>query len=616
MKNRLTDISKEIAGTPLLRNILILVLLIVLAYPIYFQLYIFPSFSKLLIAITEKDAIKAADHISSSLLKNREVISKEQITDEFKSEISLFQKTIMLEKVKLFSKSGEIIYSTDSSDIGTVNQHNYFFETVSKGGVYTKFVQKGTPSLEGRIVVANVVETYVPIMINGEFVGAFEIYYEISDKLEAFNSLVSGILFLSTIGATALLFVFLVVIIKATLVLIKNRKAEEKLQTSEKQYRELVESTNTIVLRTDENLRIMFLNRFGLEFFGYTTEEIIGASLMGTIVPQIENDGRDLSILMEEIVNHPEIHRDNENENIRKNGERVWVAWRNQPIYNAQGKAIELLCTGYDITLRKKADLKIREQNEKLEAANQHIQFELEQAKIAQLALLPTKIPDFPGLDLAIKYYPMAQIGGDFYDFNGDGNKKIGILVGDVTGHGIPAALLSFLFMNTFRNIHDAALAPDVLLQLSNTILVNKLPEAKYATMFYCVYDIPSRVLSYASAGHPAAMLLHQGSEQVVHLQTSGMMVGMFENPISPYETKTVTLSPGDKVLIYTDGILEVTDVNDRMLEPDELETFLLTHSQQPIDQLLENVNAFCLNYSGQQGIKDDVTMIGFEVLE
>lgn len=143
----------------------------------------------------------------------------------------------------------------------------------------------------------------------------------------------------------------------------KRKQAETALKESEEKYRELVESANSIILRRDISGRVTFLNGFGQRFFGYSEEEILGKNIMGTIIPPTESTGRDLALMMREIVIDPDGYVSNVNENMRRDGERVWVAWANKPIMDNNGQVVELLCIGNDITGRKRAE----EEKEKLE---------------------------------------------------------------------------------------------------------------------------------------------------------------------------------------------------------------------------------------------------------
>lgn len=143
-------------------------------------------------------------------------------------------------------------------------------------------------------------------------------------------------------------------------------QADKELHKSEEKYRELVESSNSIIMRRDVAGRITFFNEFAQKFFGYSQEEIIGKSVIGTIVPPVDSSGRDLGRMIEDIGKYPERYATNVNENMRSNGERVWIAWTNRPLLNDQGEVVELLCIGNDITDRKKAEEELRAAHEYL----------------------------------------------------------------------------------------------------------------------------------------------------------------------------------------------------------------------------------------------------------
>jgi len=142
---------------------------------------------------------------------------------------------------------------------------------------------------------------------------------------------------------------------------ITDRKhAEMAVRESEEKYRLLIQSANSAILRMDTKGNVTFLNEFGQRFFGFSEEEIIGKNVIGTIVPETDTSGRNLVAMVEDIGKHPEKYVNNENENIRRNGDRVWVAWTNKPIYSETGKIAETLCIGNDITARKQAEEALR----------------------------------------------------------------------------------------------------------------------------------------------------------------------------------------------------------------------------------------------------------------
>ena len=149
-----------------------------------------------------------------------------------------------------------------------------------------------------------------------------------------------------------------------------RKKAEERLMDSERKYRELVQNANSIILRWTRDGRITFLNEFGQKFFGYSADEILGRHVLGTIVPVTDSIGRDLGPLMDQILADPEAFEQNINENMKRDGERVVIAWTNKIVPEQQGETAEVLSIGVDITELTRAQAQIQQRNEELRAIN------------------------------------------------------------------------------------------------------------------------------------------------------------------------------------------------------------------------------------------------------
>jgi two-component system cell cycle sensor histidine kinase/response regulator CckA len=147
----------------------------------------------------------------------------------------------------------------------------------------------------------------------------------------------------------------------------ERRLAEVALRESEEKYRELVQSANSMILRFDSQGKVTFINEFARGFFGYTEEEILGKNVLGTIVPEVDSSGGDLSAMLRRILEHPDRYANNENENICRDGKRVWVSWTNRAIRDQDGNMAGILAIGNDITDRKRLELQLR-QAQKMEA--------------------------------------------------------------------------------------------------------------------------------------------------------------------------------------------------------------------------------------------------------
>ena len=145
----------------------------------------------------------------------------------------------------------------------------------------------------------------------------------------------------------------------------ERRQLKSLLEVNEAKYRELVQNANSIILKMDPEGKVTFFNEFAQMFFGYTEEEMLGRSVIGTIVPETGASGLDPDFMIKDIGINPEKYITNENENMRRNGERVWVAWTNKAIRDGNGKVIEILCIGNDITERRQLEILLSESEER-----------------------------------------------------------------------------------------------------------------------------------------------------------------------------------------------------------------------------------------------------------
>lgn len=210
-----------------LKVLFVISLAITILIPLINIYFIYPSFTSLHIETTEKEAERTAVHLQSMLLSGIKDLKKQYIPADLSEKAGMSQKDFEFIKLKLFSKDGETIYSSEPGDIGEVNKYDYFHQIVAKGGKYTKVVKKDTTSLEGKVVKADVVETYIPIMREGSFIGAFEIYYDITGR---YQKLKNAILYFSLLPMLMML-VFLYVITMTIFKLDKNILERKRAET-------------------------------------------------------------------------------------------------------------------------------------------------------------------------------------------------------------------------------------------------------------------------------------------------------------------------------------------------------------------------------------------------
>lgn len=164
----------------------VICLFIAILFPLINIFFIYPSVTGLLIENTEDNAVRPGTHLARDFFKDDRPVS----TEEIQEHADLVLHDLGLMKLKIFKPSGEIIYSTESIDIGKINNKDYFHRIVKAGKPFTKIVNKDTKSLEAQKVSADVVETYVPVTSGGRFIGAFEMYYNVTEKNRALHSAV------------------------------------------------------------------------------------------------------------------------------------------------------------------------------------------------------------------------------------------------------------------------------------------------------------------------------------------------------------------------------------------------------------------------------------------
>ena len=238
MKKLLKKIfENNILQVPFLRNILFATLVIIIALPLYDILFIYPAFTKLLTHDKRDDAIRIARHLSSILVSQETELTKELLQAHLSDELERLRKVrddFDLIKLKFFSKTGEVIFSSDPKDIGDINNHSYFREIVANGKVYAEVIKKDAESLEGQRMPADVVETYLPLMRDKEFLGAFEIYYDITAKKAELDSLLSRSSMVLFGLALTLLSVISITLVREKRALTERKNIQARLQEAQK----------------------------------------------------------------------------------------------------------------------------------------------------------------------------------------------------------------------------------------------------------------------------------------------------------------------------------------------------------------------------------------------
>lgn len=244
-----------------------------------------------------------------------------------------------------------------------------------------------------------------------------------------------------------------------------------------------------------------------------------------------------------------------------------------------------------------------------LELANAAMRRDLELARIVHDKLNPSRIPEIPGAELGLAYMPVSEIGGDLYDFFRPAERNLfGIFIADVTGHGIPAALLTSM-VKAMINMADAEkLSPARMLGFLNEKILD-LKKGDYLSAIYTLYDSDSSSLRLARAGHPFPLLIRDG--KITELQSRGALLGISTD--QRFEEKELPLLPDDRLIFHTDGLLEAVD-SDGVQFADRIDGELRDLQRLPINELVPALRERLLRFIGKESLVDDVCIVGLQV--
>lgn len=245
----------------------------------------------------------------------------------------------------------------------------------------------------------------------------------------------------------------------------------------------------------------------------------------------------------------------------------------------------------------------------------ERVMSELEVARSIQQRLLPAKPLELDYLDVAGRVIPAHQVGGDFFDYFLTHTRKPSFVVADVSGHNIPAAMMTAALRSVVRAQRDADLDPAVLVQRVNTILFDDLSSTEqFVSMIYLQYVQSRQLVRFTNAGHPPALIWRASLKEFEECSTEDPLMGI--DPISVYHEKSVVVSKGDAIVLYTDGVTDAANAKGERYGIDRLRRIIKRSSEDrdatKISEIIvDDVQAF----AESAAIKDDITVLVCKVL-
>jgi serine phosphatase RsbU (regulator of sigma subunit) len=247
-----------------------------------------------------------------------------------------------------------------------------------------------------------------------------------------------------------------------------------------------------------------------------------------------------------------------------------------------------------------------------LEKINLTLTKELELAAALQKSLVPHNIPDDTYLQFAFHYEPMQFVGGDYYDVMDLGDGKKGLIIADVSGHGVSSAFIAAMMKISFINYAQKVQSPAMVLTRLNEEYCKVIQTGDFVTVFYAVIDPPNKKMIYCGAGHPRPIFLHRKSSTIELLSSEGFFIGMFDQ--AEYTDKLVDLHSHDRFMVFTDGIIEAfSDERGEQFGEKRLLECFRDFSDEPIDLVIENIINRVKSFMKKSIFYDDLAIVAVE---
>jgi PAS domain S-box-containing protein len=403
-------------------------------------------------------------------------------------------------------------------------------------------------------------------------------------------------------------------------------RSQGELRRQKEYFEALVLNSPVAIAIMDRDKKVVSWNPAAERLFGYTQAQAVGRGIDDLVAGTPEMHAEVLEYTQQ-------VSGDNRVDAVtrrsRKDGTLVDVELLAVPV-NVGGDQVGTYAMYHDITELKRIEGEVRQLNKDLEKRvaerteqlknamakqqevvqeRERIEQELRVARMIQHTLLPKTLPELEGHQLEVYYQPAREVGGDFYDFLRLPDGRLGLIVGDVSGKGVPAAIVMAITRTMLRSAYHLG-SPGRILQQVNDDLLPEIPANVFVTCLTALLDSITGRLQYANAGHDLPYVRHASG--VSRLQAIGMPLGLM--PDMTYEEKEITLEPGESILLYSDGLAEAHSQHHEMFGFPRIERFVGAHPEgaKLIDSLLAELERFTGEKWEQE---DDITLLTLQRL-
>lgn len=257
----------------------------------------------------------------------------------------------------------------------------------------------------------------------------------------------------------------------------------------------------------------------------------------------------------------------------------------------------------------------VQKNNRLLNSRNNELESHLELAKYIQRKLMPLDINEINNVMIHSFYKPLDQVGGDIFDIIPHKDGKVSVFIGDISGHGVPAAFLNIILRMLLHSIIkvNEDMSPARVLEEINNEIMEYIQNEEFVTAFYGIIDTNQNIFTYSSAGNPPGFIRHSNGGNVDIIKSKGQCLG-FTRELDPAE-HVIELSPGDKIILFTDGLIEIKNADGKFIDLDGLHNILKQSTEKDNEQ---GILSYILNkaeeYQGHKEYGDDITLLCLEI--
>lgn len=385
------------------------------------------------------------------------------------------------------------------------------------------------------------------------------------------------------------------------------RRSTEALVRQQQFSDQVINTSQALIVGLNAQGRVTLFNDYSQRLSGYSEAEVKGQDFQSRLLPATDDAAQRAArnaLFRDAAGEHTETPL------LTRDGRRLTIDWSTTRLYDPiSGEPSLLLATGVDITQRKKAQEDLQMALEQTAALGRRLQQEVEHAALLQRALLPPPEIDLPGLKGVAHLTTSSEVGGDYYDYyQVDGHHAV-FLIGDVSGHGVASGtLVSAAKLAVHQLASRGETDPAAMLEQLNEALLTSSHDSMFMTMLCLSLDSRSGRLRVANAGHAFPYLWMAGEQGLGMLEVAGLPLGRVARPA--YQPVSVDLAPGDRLFLYTDGLVEQEDPQGEALGHERLEELLYHVAALPLAQARDQVFEALARHAQGSHFADDVTVL------